>query len=942
MVLRKIESCIPPKELGFPFSSIRQALKKLEGYMKETEKILLLLQSFIATAQQSHSVSFKDWLEKTREVGKTVEELIREYASLVGKTEEQINNDNSNNHCDTQSWIKLSKKFKEVTFELQYRLNLKANISLVGEDSSKGEKDFDGSLRSEGASSSQSPSLNEGEMIGREEERSLLMNWLTEQHSERAIISIYGIGGVGKTTLARNIYEDNAIRSSFDCFLWVNASQNYQVEDLLKTILAQLVGSYQCAQGDSDVTNNKALAEKIRSYLKSQRYLIVLNDMWDSAAWLSLHRAFPALDCQTPNRVVITTRVEDVALVAGKDRAIRLKTLTEEQAQDLLFRKAFSNREIFNNWVQNPVLERILRKCQGLPLIIVAVGSILAQKDETEWKSFSDQFTMHLNYDPTMRGVVDVLNRSVTNLPSHLKNCFLHCSLFPESFYIIRKEITKMWVAEGFIKEGETDKTMDELADQYLLELVNHSLLQVAEERWDGKPKKLVMNNFVREVALNTSGKIKFGNILGDSYADKLDNGTRRLSIHNCRGNQIRTEVSQKLRSFLLFPSDVPYSFTNDVLCSCMLLRVLCLKGAKIKVLPDCLAKLFNLCYLNLRYSGIKQIPESFGDLHNLEVLDLRCEEPVSLSCGALAMLHKLRHLHVREGNREDCYSLSDACALESLQTLKTVVLTEDMASGLGNLIELRSLTVAAVAGSNAWDILDSLMQLSHLISLKIFNRSGACIKLAKCKAFPNLKKIHLVGPVDVDSTEIQSECLQKLKVLKMEKSGIQTDPLPYISLFPDLVVLCLQDAYQGHNLTFRQNWLPKLKSLTLSDMDQVVSIYIEAGTMRNLNFLRIYRLKRLKEVPKGIMYLESLHELFIEEVPQFYSVQEEGVRVLIDMVKFGSPRQKEMATVVLSQICEENEAYKTILEQEGVIKHSVSLSESSTKTKVCSVSPFN
>ncbi|KAJ3686907.1 hypothetical protein LUZ61_016071 [Rhynchospora tenuis] len=605
--------------------------------------------------------------------------------------------------------------------------------------------------------------------------------------------------------------------------------------------------------------------------------MLVLDDLWDKDLWLLLNNAFSSMNIKS--RVVITTRRKDIASLADTNCVIHLQNLTYKDARDLLFKETFSvlERAEYCSVDLLNVAEEFVSICGGWPLAIVSIAHVLKSKiDKAVWTSLKNELHMHMNNNPTLKGLVDAFSLSFNDLPSHLKNCFLHCSIVP---VIKTKWVIKLWAAEGFITEvGETKETMEELAMQCIKEVVDHCLLEVIDCNSDGEPKRLQMIQVVRVIALNMAVKEKFGTALSKDYHNnEIDCRIRRVSIWDCEDNLRLPEGSELLRSFILFGCKKLERSIINVLSTCRLLRVLCLRGTKITTLPSCIAELFNLHYLDLRHSEVKYIPISFEKLEKLEMLDLRCCVPVILPLG-LPKLHKLRHLLLRTpSSYHDPYFLNDTdtCALKNLQTLKGIVATKD-AFQLVNLKQLRSLSVL-VPGINEYArvLWESLAQLNRLTSLEIVYEKYD--ELVSWKVLSNLAKLHFVGKIIQISSEFFN-AFPKLNVLMMTSSELVIDHLPFFSGLSNLVELWLNNAYRGSGLTFRKDWFPKLKRLVLAEMEQPISIHIEEGTMQSLHILELSYIKQLKEVPKGLIYLTSLSKLFICEVPQ---VSEEKLQVV-------------------------------------------------------------
>lgn len=513
-----------------------------------------------------------------------------------------------------------------------------------------------------------------------------LTKWLLEDNQERALISIFGMGGLGKTTIASSAYKNPKIRRTFDCHAWVNASQTYQGEELLREIINQLIDQRASTTGGFMTMSRMRLVEVIQSYLQDRKYLIVLDDVWDRDAWLFLNYAFVRNNCGS--KVLITTRRKDVSSLAVDKYVIELTTLQYAESWELFCKRAFhASKDYICPENLRSLAEKIVAKCQGLPLAIVTIGSTLSyhEFEEQEWAFFYNQLSWQLANNPELCWISNVLNMSLNDLPSYLRSCFLYCSLFPEDYKIKRKLISKLWIAEGLVEDREDGKTMEEVAKYYLTELTHRCLLRVTESNSCGKPTTFVMHDLVREVTSFIAKGEKFSIAYGDAGITKVSHEARRLSVQ-IGAKSLNSLTSPQLRSFTLLDPEVPSSWIYDALLQFRLLRVLCLRFTNIEQVSGMITELYNLRYLDLSHTKVKQIPASFGKLRNLQVLDLRFSYVKELP-SEMTMLINLRHLYVAvihdlQQRSLDCFSaakiLGNICHLKNLQSLLVVSASKD------------------------------------------------------------------------------------------------------------------------------------------------------------------------------------------------------------------------------------------------------------------------
>jgi disease resistance protein RPM1 len=195
---------------------------------------------------------------------------------------------------------------------------------------------------------------------------------------------------------------------------------------------------------DTSKMDLRGLKEHLRDLLKEAKYLIVLDDMWDPKNFLDISDIL--IDNHQHSRIIITSRMAEVANLAPESNRLELKPLSEEESWDLFCRKAFN---IEKSHECPPPLEKwakeIVLKCDGLPLALVSLGGVLSLLDKTksEWKRVYDQLSWELDNNPSLGPLKNILILSFNYLPRYLKNCFLYCGLFPEDSQLKRKKLVR-------------------------------------------------------------------------------------------------------------------------------------------------------------------------------------------------------------------------------------------------------------------------------------------------------------------------------------------------------------------------------------------------------------------------------------------------------------------------------------------------------------------
>ncbi|XP_050254177.1 disease resistance protein RPM1-like [Quercus robur] len=352
--------------------------------------------------------------------------------------------------------------------------------------------------------------LKEDKLVGIEKKRQVLMRWLMDG-VDQTVISIVGMGGSGKTTLVANTYNNGDVKKHFKCCAWITISQAYVLEDLLRSMVKRFCKS----MNEMDPTNltsknYRELVEMLVGYLKEKRYLLFLDDVWDTSILNQIKLSI--LDNCHMGRIILTTRKENVASFNFEvtKHVYRIQPLEEDEAWDLFCKKAFPSS---SNRCYSPDLvsfaQELVRRCAGLPLAIAALGSLVYSKNESQWTYIYKSLNWSPDNNPELEVVKTILLLSFNDLPHQLKHCFLYCSLLPEDYEIRRKRLIKLWMAEGFVEQVK-GSTPEEVAESYLVELIFRSMLQVVNRNEFGRPKACKMHDVMRDVALPISEKTDF------------------------------------------------------------------------------------------------------------------------------------------------------------------------------------------------------------------------------------------------------------------------------------------------------------------------------------------------------------------------------------------------------------------------------------------------
>ncbi|XP_047306287.1 disease resistance protein RPM1-like [Impatiens glandulifera] len=313
-------------------------------------------------------------------------------------------------------------------------------------------------------------------VVGIDDSKSQLSTLLNVEDKNLFIVTVVGMGGVGKTTLVKKVYESRAVKENFDCRAWITVSQSFTIPGLLRASLKSFKGELK--EGSDD---EEWLINTLNNYLQQKRYIIVLDDIWSVGAWNSVRYAFPCCSCGS--RIIFTTRNSDIASsTETTNRIFNLNPLSNEESWILFCKKAFRGEEYKSVCPEemHNISWSLMKKCGGLPLAVVALGGLLATKEKQVlgWKKILESLSPKTRIITGLESLESILLLSFNDLPNSLKCCIFYTSMFPEDQVIKRSRLIRLWVSEGFAEDKLVGYTREEVAEGYLIELVNRNMVQ--------------------------------------------------------------------------------------------------------------------------------------------------------------------------------------------------------------------------------------------------------------------------------------------------------------------------------------------------------------------------------------------------------------------------------------------------------------------------------
>ncbi|KAL2326995.1 hypothetical protein Fmac_020422 [Flemingia macrophylla] len=778
-------------------------------YLQQMKGTMDLLKAFLLDADQKkpHSNALKEWLRQINRIFSDADNIVDDFEC------EALRRHVVNTHGSFSSKVR---RFISTSNPLIYRLRMAHQIKDINERLTKVAADghmfglqmIHNDTRPVHVREMTHSHVNPSNVVGREHDKQNIIKLLVEDGHDRclSVIPIVGMGGLGKTTLAKLVFNDTGVDQCFILKMWVCVSNDFGLRNVLIKILNSLPNP---ANEKFENYETEQLQNRLRNILQSQKFLLVLDDVWneDRAKWNELKEIIDV--GAEGSKILVTTRSHSTAAMmrTKPSSSYPLERLSEEDSFCIFVKLAFEEGEEEKYPHLLEIGKEIVKKCVGIPLAVRSLGSSLFSRvDRTEWESIRDNEIWDLAQNEN--DILPALEISYNRLPSYLKPCFASFSLFKEDVTISSYDCVNVWQALGFLPPPKERETMNDVANRFLQELLLKSFLVDFVDH--GRYYYFNLHDLVHDVAVFVT-KGEFQIIYPSS--SKIDEHVQHVRImENVLPDQALVPTCLKTLMFPYKATNVV--FLNTMVSRCKYLRILDLENSEYESLPHCIGKLKHLRYLSLiNNKKLKELPNSLCELQNLIALKFwGCTKLQKIPKG-IGKLISLRQLNItaRQPNFPE-RSIENMTFLEELEFF-----------GCENL-----------------DSLFEGIQLARLKSLEI-NHCGN-LKSLSFHAVRNLESLYIS---DCEKLDMLMGCLgNQIPFSHLKSVGLSY--LPQLVTFPRWLQGCMNTLhsllfYGCENLEELPEWLSTgicLKVLEILDCPKLLSFPDNMHHLTNLERL--------------------------------------------------------------------------------------------------------
>ncbi|XLT61526.1 hypothetical protein HN873_018050 [Arachis hypogaea] len=663
----------------------------------------------------------------------------------------------------------------------------------------------------------------ESDVIGRDHDKEKIVKLLMEPSLDNnagskhiSVIPIVGIGGLGKTTLTKLVFNDKRINESFPLKMWVSVHDDFNVRSLIIKIInspRDFAASTDAPAGQQNLRDLEIeqLQYRLRNMLEGKKFLLVLDDVWneDRVKWVELQHLI-SVGAQG-NKVIVTTRSQSIASIMGTVAySHHLKGLSPKDSLRLFVRWAFKGDE--GKYPDLVMIGReIVEKCKGVPLAVRTLGSSLFSKHEIqEWESLRDKEIWNLPQKED--DILPALKLSYDEMPSHLRQCFALLSLYPRNFRFDSFGVASLWGAAGLLPLQSKDKTMVDVAHQYLRDFMARSFLHDVSDC--GTFYFFGIHDLVHDLAVYVAKDVC--QLVNSNTQDISENVLHLSFVENgLPYNSVKPSL-RGTRS-ILFPVDevgASEAFLNAWVLNCTYLRYLDLSNSTCETLPQSIGQLKHLRSISLRNNKrIKRLPNSICKLQNLQVLLLD-------GCSNLETVPK---------------KLRKLISLQRLGiTTKQSILPES------DIAKLNCLEYLRVEDCDNLESLFAETRLPTLLTLQVIGCANLKSLPLDTHHFPQLETMLIEGVGNEDWLHRSENTNSVLRLKTISLYNMVTLPHSLQQYASTLQTLMIGDCYELEVLPEWQLNLSALKFLYIWDCPELKSLPSDIHRLTSLQVLQI------------------------------------------------------------------------------------------------------
>ncbi|KAM4070545.1 hypothetical protein ACB094_12G172800 [Castanea mollissima] len=655
---------------------VESDLRRLENTLSNVKAVLL-----DAEDQQVHNEELTVWLGQLREVFYDAQDVLDEFeyealrkqvAKMQGSTTRKVRRFfSSSNPLIFRT--KMVHKVKEI----------RARLDEVAADRAK----FHLSPRSDdrhvvrGREMSYS-FVQASDVIGRGQNKDKIVEYLINPSDGQSIsvVTVVGIGGLGKTSLAKLVFNDERVIEHFELKCWVCVSDEF----VLKQLLVKMIKSI-TSENRSDL-DEEQLQVLLRNNLDGKKFFLILDDVWneDRGKWIELRDLL--IGGANGSRILVTTRSPTIASMMGTMSPYKLEGLSHEDCLSLFIKWAFDEGKERQHTNLVEIGGAIVRKCKGVPLAVKSLGSLLYSKfDERDWLFVRDNEMWKLNRKEG--DIFSVLQLSYNQMPSYLKQCFAFLSLFPKDFEFNTFDLIAYWMANGLLQSPHENQELEDIGNQYIDELYSRCFL---EDYIDlGYIREFKIHDLAHDLAISLAqSECLIINCQVQNISKKVwhvlytDNTWQNENVLKC------LQKSKSLRTILFAVGGVgpsTKSFVDSCVSKFRYLRVLDLRDSSFEVLPSSIGTMKHLRLLDLSNCRIHKLPNSICKLQNLQTLDLSGCEKLEELPKDIRYLIRLRMFFVttKQKSLPGCPNILRILLLSNCGNLESLVETMQVCTSL-------------------------------------------------------------------------------------------------------------------------------------------------------------------------------------------------------------------------------------------------------------------